>query len=163
MDPEFTAVAASLTELAARNTAAAVRTRIKAAKAAKQNEATINELVEIINQLLEDRGELLTVAKALEESLVAQQVSPEEIAYITDTLIPAAERLMSASGQSDNEAIAALKALVSVETLTVLQLVGFNFKAAIGAPLTTVVESLILNLAPKAGGGAQRRNPSQKR
>ena len=50
--------------------------------------------------------------------------------------------------ETEKEGVAALKALVSVEMLTVLQLVGFNFKAAIGEPLTQVVETWIRQLAP---------------
>jgi hypothetical protein len=45
--------------------------------------------------------------------------------------------------------------------LTVLQLVGFNFKEAIGEPLTQVVEGLILQLAPSQP--RPRQKPPAKR
>lgn len=40
------------------------------------------------------------------------------------------------------------KQLVSTEMLTILQLVGFNYKRAIGEPLTRVVEALITSQLP---------------
>jgi hypothetical protein len=52
-----------------------------------------------------------------------------------------------------------IKPLLSVETLTVLQLLGFNFKQAIGEPLTELVAGLI---AAKARG-VQKVPNTQKR
>ncbi len=37
-----------------------------------------------------------------------------------------------------------VKPILSVETVTVLQLIGFNFRKAIGEPLTELVSRLIL-------------------
>lgn len=151
IDPEITTMLASLGELAARNTASAVNTRVRTVRAQKQHEQTVSELEDIINELLDDRNELFRIARALQEELVAQRISPEEIAYITDKLIPTVEQLMELSGQDAgpaSEAIAAVKALISTEMLTVLQLFGFNFKAAVGEPLTLAVQRLILTNVP---------------
>ncbi|MFN8203785.1 MAG: hypothetical protein U0S48_14555 [Solirubrobacteraceae bacterium] len=148
LDPAITEVLARLSEIAATNTVGAIQTRVAAAKATRQHEHTVSELTEIINQLVEDRGELVGIANALREQLVAQRITAEEIKYIEDKLIPTVETLSGLAGDDDSEGIAAIKALVSVEMLTVLQLVGFNFKAAIGEPLTQVVETWIRQLAP---------------
>ncbi len=91
--------------------------------------------------------ELVGIATTLREQLVAQRIRTEEITYITDKLIPTVEDLAGLAADDNAEAVGAIKKLVSVEMLTVLQLVGFNFKAAIGEPLTQVVEGLILQLA----------------
>ncbi|MFZ2501458.1 MAG: hypothetical protein WAW88_02130 [Nocardioides sp.] len=154
IDPALTTVLATFTEVTARNTASAIQTRVKTARAQKQNEETITELVDIINQLSSDRSELVGIANALQEQLVSQTITAEEIKYITDKVIPTVETLMGLSGARDNEVVAALKTLVSVETLTVLQLIGFNFKSAVGEPLTDVVKSLVLSLAPQAKRGS---------
>jgi hypothetical protein len=151
IDPELTAMLANLGEIAARNTAGTVNTRIRTVRAQKQHEQTVGELEDIVNELLEDRGELLRIARALEEELVAQRISPEEIEYITGQLIPTVETLMQLAGQDEgpaSEALDAIKTLVSTEMLTVLQLFGFNFKAAIGEPLTVAVQRLILSKVP---------------
>lgn len=48
-------------------------------------------------------------------------------------------------------AIDILSPLVSKETLTIFQLLGFNFKRAIGEPLTELIQQMILtNLPPDA-------------
>lgn len=168
IDPAVADVLTRLAELAARNTVGSVQTRINTAKAAKRHEETVNDLTEIINQLIEDRAEILGIATTLREQLVAQRVTAEEIAFITDTLIPTVERLAELSeNEGTSEFVDALKSLVSVETLTVLQLVGFNFKSAIGEPLTAVVGAQILRLAPEhsvipAPTSKQRPNRQRK-
>lgn len=161
IDPEITAVLARLTEVTARNTVGAITTRVATAKATKQHEAIVSELSEIINQLVEDRVELVGIATTLREQLVAQRVTADEIEYITEKLIPAVEKLAGLAGEDHVEAVAAVSALVSVETLTVLQLVGFNFKAAIGEPLTKVTEALILDLAPGQVRRQQKAQPKR--
>lgn len=162
LDPEITAVLARLSEVVARNTVGAVQTRVTTAKATKQHEHTVNELTEIINQLVEDRVELVGIATTLREQLLAQRITNEEITYITDKLIPTVEDIARLSDDANTASIEAVKKLVSVEMLTVLQLVGFNFKAAIGEPLTQVVEGLILQLAPNQAK-PQRKPPAKQR
>lgn len=41
-----------------------------------------------------------------------------------------------------------LSPLISKETLTILQLLGFNFRKAIGEPLTVLLQKLILSKQP---------------
>jgi hypothetical protein len=63
---------------------------------------------------------------------------------------------MELSGQDagpGSEAVAAVKTLVSTEMLTVLQLFGFNFKTAIGEPLTLSLQRLILSKVPAPEDG----------
>lgn len=154
MTVEIAALAAELASLAVRNTASAVFTRVKAIRTGKQHAEQVNELNAIINELVDDRNQLIAIAQAFEQELVAQRISDDDITYITDKLIPAAERLMQLGGNSPDaqmaEALELLKTVVSVEMLTVMQLVGFNFKRAVGEPLTRLVESLIDKLKPAA-------------
>ncbi len=42
-----------------------------------------------------------------------------------------------------------IKNLISVDTLKTMQLLGFNYKAAIGEPLTEICANAITNLASK--------------
>jgi hypothetical protein len=162
LDPDITKVLAQLSEVVARNTVGAIQTRVATAKATKQHENTVNELTEIINQLVEDRVQLVGIATTLREQLLAQRITTEEITYITDKLIPTVEDLGGLGDDDNAEAIEAIKKLVSVEMLTVLQLVGFNFKAAIGEPLTKVVEGLILQLAPNQPKSQRKPAPKQR-
>jgi hypothetical protein len=85
------------------------------------------------------------ISQAFEQDLVAQRLSSSDIEYITSTILLVAEGLAIEAAKTDAKAAAALQALnvlkplLSVETVTVLQLIGFNFRKAIGEPLTALV------------------------
>lgn len=165
VDPNITELGVQLVEVGARNTVAALTDRIRAVKARRQDQETINVLEEIINDLIGDRNELIQIAHGYEQVLGAQRISEAEISYITQSIIPIVKTLMSASDDVDSdsaeEMIALLEPVLSVETITVLQLLGFNFKKAIGEPLTDLVSQFIASRAPVEAAdviGSQRLN-----
>jgi hypothetical protein len=139
-----------------RNTASVIADRIQTVKAKKNDKETINELEEIINSLISDKNELIQIAEAYKQEFVAQQVSQEEIEYITKSFIPVLKELIGQTSSDENSAATAniektidsLTPLLSVEMLTVLQLVGFNFKKAIGEPLTLLLQKYITSKVP---------------
>lgn len=161
MDPEITALGLQLANTAVRNSAATVAERISAARARKRDQETIAELEDIVNELVADKAELVRIAQAYEEEFVAQRLSPENVEYIVDNIVPLLERVLAASGdQAAKQQMELLKPIMSIETLTVLQLVGFNFKRAIGEPLTEVLLQRILQLS---GNTRQVGNSGGKR
>lgn len=143
-----------LGEIAARNTAATIATKINTAKTKKKNEEVVQELEEIISALISDRNELVQIAQSYKQELVAQQISNEDIEYITTKFIPVLQGLLKQTS-SDNATIQktldALAPLLSIETLTVLQLLGFNYKKAIGEPLTLLMRQTIISNLPING------------
>jgi hypothetical protein len=149
MDPQLQALAAQLADVTIRNTAGSIVDRIKTAQARKKDAETIVELEDIINELLSDKNELVRIAQAYEEEFVAQRISPTDIAYISDNLVPQIQQLVESVAASGGEGEAAgrvidlIQPLLSVETVTVLQLLGFNFRKAIGEPLTDLVSKFI--------------------
>lgn len=150
MDPQLQTLGVQLADAALRNTAGAVADRIGAARAKKKDAETIAELEEIVNNLISDKAELVRIAQAYEQELVAQRISPSDIGYITSNVVPVLKKLMESIGDSRGQAgttqemIDLLQPILSVETVTVLQLIGFNFRKAIGEPLTELVGRLIL-------------------
>ncbi len=78
-----------LGEAIVRNTAGVVYNKIQAVKAKKNDQETIHELEEIINNLIFDKDELIRIAQAYKQELVAQQISQDDIEYITTRFIPA--------------------------------------------------------------------------
>lgn len=154
MDPQLQALGVQLGEAAVRNTAGAIADRITAAKTRRKNEETIAELEEIVGGLLADKSALVRIAQAFEQELVAQRIAPSDIEYISNNLVPIAKQLVE-SGAADKgedpaameEMIDLLQPILSVETVTVLQLIGFNFRKAIGEPLTALVARLISSRA----------------
>ena len=139
-----------------RNTAGAIAERIQTAKAKRSDKETINELEEIVNSLIADKNELVQIAEAYKQEFVAQQISEDDIEYITTSFIPVLKELIEHTSSGENSAVAAnmekaidsLVPLFSVEMLTVLQLVGFNFKKAIGEPLTMLLQNFITSKVP---------------
>jgi hypothetical protein len=154
MDPDLQTLSIQLAEAAIRNTAGTVADRITVAKARRRDQETVTELEEIVNGLLSDKAELVRIAQAYEQELVAQRISQTDIKYISASFTPLIRRLVEAgvaSGDGDSgsvdEILSLIQPLLSVETVTVLQLIGFNFKKAIGEPLTDLVSRLILSKA----------------
>ena len=148
--PEVAQLATQLAEVIARNAGSTVVSKISAIRARKLDQAAMNELIELVNDLIADKNELIGLATAFEQELVAQRISNNDITYITTKLLPVVEQLSGFAGDDHEarEAVDAIKSLVTAETLTILQLVGFNFRRALGEPLTTLVERLILSRVP---------------
>jgi hypothetical protein len=137
MDPETQTLAAQLAATAVRNTASSIADKITAAKARRRNEETIAELEEIIYSLIDDKSELLRISQAFEAELVTQRL-------LTQLL----ESASQGRGQSPSAARAMvdqLQPLLSVETVKIMQIIGFNFRKAIGEPLTELLRLLIMS------------------
>ena len=79
---------------------------------------------------------------------MAHKISDKEIDYITQELIPKLQALAKATGGNVDEIARVLSPVISKETFIILQLLGFNFRKAIGEPLTTLVEKAILSKLP---------------
>ncbi|ESU31845.1 hypothetical protein G3A_14320 [Bacillus sp. 17376] len=129
------------------------RDKIESSKAKKNNpEEIINNLEEIINNLIAEKNELISIAQTYDEQLVSQKISDEDIKYITENLLPLLEKMMEYGDPETVEEnlrnIETFKPLLSKETFNIMQLLGFNFKKAIGEPLTELVNGLISSKIP---------------
>lgn len=155
IDKQVAELGTKLAEVLVRNTASAISTRVQAAKAKKNDKETIQELEEIISGLISDKNELVQVAQAYKQEFVAQQIASKDIKYITDKFVPVVKDLLVKSANGDEAKTKEIQKtfddftpLLSVETLTVLQLLGFNFKRAIGEPLTLLLQKSITSKVP---------------
>jgi len=159
MDPDLQALSVQLGESAIRNTARLIADRITAAKARREDQQTIAELESIVNDLIADKAEIHRIAQAYQDELVAQRISTDDVAYITSSVLPVIKKLAesgAAGGSAQvEEMMKLLEPVLSVETVTVLQLLGFNFRKAIGQPLTDLVGRAILSNAVPAGDTAE--------
>ena len=136
-------LAANLAEATARNGASFISKKINASKAKRNDKETIAELEEIISDLLNDKAEIQRIAQAYEQELVSQKSTENDIKYITDNLLPIFGEFLP-----DQVEIEKMKKILSVETLTIMQLIGFNYKQAIGEPLTLLVRKAIESKVP---------------
>jgi hypothetical protein len=143
----------SLTKFLDQNSTQTTRDKIKASKAKKNNpEEIINNLEEIINNLIAEKNELISIAQTYDEQLVSQKISDEDIKYITTNILPLLEKVIKNGDPKTVEEnlrnIETFKPLLSKETFNIMQLLGFNFKKAIGEPLTELVNGLISSKIP---------------
>ena len=147
MDSQVASLLASLAEIGVKNSAQAIFSRIKASKAAKNTQETISLLEDLINELINERSELQRIANALSEHVVAETISEDDIKFITDKLVPVLEFFAASNNSTDNQSfvqfVTQINKLLSPEVLTILQLIGFNYRRAIGDPLTDFISSKI--------------------
>lgn len=148
-------LAVKLTESAVRNTTGIITDKIGKIKAKSDDKQTIRELDTIINDLLDDKNELIRIAKTYEQELVSQKITKKELKYITDNMLPLLDKFIP---QNQREMVDQIKSLLSVETLSIMQLLGFNYKRAIGEPLTMLVQKNIEAKLPGDPTGAERAN-----
>ena len=144
----------NLAAMAIKGTATAIHSKIKAIKNEKNIDTIKTTYDEIINQLLSEREEAIRIAQAYKEELDKVIISDEDITHLHNTVSRVLEIFKVMSPQTDSiESFEQLKKLISVDTLKTMQLLGFNYKEAIGEPLTSLCSGAILNLGNKKKQG----------
>lgn len=153
MDPMYVASIAelgvSLATLAAKGTALSINTRVKAAKEERDLEKAKNTYEEIINELISEREQAIMLAQVYKAELDRIVISDEDIEHLNATVSRLLEVLRILSPGMDVDSFGVLKELISVDTLKTMQLLGFNYKAAIGEPLTKICADTISSMVNK--------------
>ena len=159
----FVEMGISLTELAIKGTASAVTKKIRAIKDEKNTEKIRVTYDEILNEVLQEREEAVRIAQAYKAELERIEISDEDIRHLHNTVSRVIEiikniQLNSVIGKSEQEinkvknqveGYEKIKELISVDTLKTMQLLGFNYKEAIGEPLTRLCADTISGLGQK--------------
>ena len=86
VDDQIIGLSVRLAEAAARNTAAGIADRLDVLRTRKDAREAVGQLEEIINDLIADKMELLQIARAFEEDLVAQRITPEQAAALVNEI-----------------------------------------------------------------------------
>lgn len=153
----------SLTELAAKGTASAVTKKIRAVKDIKDAEKLRTTYDALINEVLQEREEAVRIAQAYKSELERIVISDEDIEHLHNTVsnileifkniqlagVDPQDTLGVMRVQKQIETMEQVKNLISVDTLKTMQLLGFNYKAAIGEPLTQICSRAILSLTER--------------
>jgi archaellum component FlaC len=161
---ELFKISTSLTELAVKGTVTAISSKITAIKDEKNVEKIRNTYDEIVNELLNERGEAIRIAQIYKSELERVVISDEDIQHLHNTvsrvleifkaiqtvgaLSKGKEEVAKVNAQVDS--YEQIKELISVDTLKTMQLIGFNYKAAIGEPLTQICANAISSLGDKS-------------
>jgi len=136
---------ANLTALAVKGTVSAVTTKIKAMKTEKNLEIVRNKYDELINEILSEREEAIRIAQLYKSEVDRIEISDKDIEHLNKTISQVLSILKGMSPSVNVEGFSQFQGLINVDTLKAMQLLGFNFKAAIGEPLTTLCANAILS------------------
>lgn len=153
----------SLTELAVKGTASAVTKKIRAVKDIKDAEKLRTTYDALINEVLQELEEAVRIAQAYKSELERIVISDEDIEHLHNTVsnileifkniqlagVDPQDTLGVMRVQKQIETMEQVKNLISVDTLKTMQLLGFNYKAAIGEPLTQICSRAILSLTER--------------
>lgn len=147
MTSEVVTLGMELATIAGRKSVEAIFDKIRTVKKKGDKEEIISNLEEIINDLISDKNRLIQISQAYEENLITQKITQGEIDYITNSIIPLLEDILKQTNQDDAEKIQSMIDLItpilSKEIFNIMQILGFNFKQAIGEPLTELLASFI--------------------
>lgn len=158
-ETEFLALATSLTGLVVKGTATAINAKLRTIKDEKDIEKIRKVYNEIVNELLSEREEAVRIAQTYKSELEKVVISDDDIEHLHNTVSRLLEiikdlQLSDASKlgeaavkrvEKQTESYEQMKALISIDTLKTMQLLGFNYKAAIGEPLTIMLKNYILS------------------
>lgn len=148
--------------LAVKGTTTLVNSKIQSIKDERSAEKLRNTYDEIINELLSEREQAIRIAQAYKEEYEKVNINDEDIEYLHKTLTQMIS-LISSFTNVDSEQEASMTQLVELlnkDTLKTMQLLGFNYKEAIGEPLTEVCATTIkskLSPSPKRNNKPQRK------
>lgn len=148
--------ASQLAVLAAKDTAAQVSAKFHAIRLKKNSEEAFNEYEELINELVSDRAQAIAIANAYQAELQRYEITDEDIQHLQATIGEALDIIKKFNPNIDVDSFEQVKSLVSVDTLKAMQLLGFDYKKAIGDPLTDVCADAI---RAKLG---QKKNPNNR-
>lgn len=146
-----------LTTLVVKGTTTLVNSKVQSLREERNADKLRNTYDEIINELLLEREQALRIAQAYKEEYERVNIGDDDIEYLHNTLKQVIT-LLSSFKTMDSEqqhSMNQLVALLNKDTLKTMQLLGFNYKEAIGEPLTEVCSSAIRE---KLGGVKNRQN-----
>ena len=141
----------SLTALAVKGTASAINAKVKAIKEEKNVEKVRATYDEIINELISEREEAVRIAQVYKSELDRIEISDENIQHLNNTVGRVLEILKVMAPATPLETYEQIKELINVDTLKAMQLLGFNYKAAIGEPLTQLCSDAIYSKVKGTG------------
>lgn len=151
-----------LTTLVVKGTTTLVNSKVQSLREERNADKLRNTYDEIINELLLEREQALRIAQAYKEEYDRVNIGDDDIEYLHNTLKQVIKLLSSFTIMDENRRsnMNQLVALLNKDTLKTMQLLGFNYKEAIGEPLTEVCSNAIRD---KLGGVKNRQNKKTSR
>jgi hypothetical protein len=116
----------------------------------------------LINELLSEREEAVRIAQLYKSEVDRLEISDKDIEHLHKTISQVLTILKEMGPDVNVEAFSQFQSLININTLKSMQLLGFNFKAAIGEPLTTLCANAILSNISDRKSNASGSNNKRK-
>ncbi|AZZ60429.1 hypothetical protein DSM07_03405 [Oenococcus sp. UCMA 16435] len=147
MDNVLTNLGTELATLLAKNTYATVTDKLRTIKSNHSQEDQIKEYRNLIDELQEEKADLGRIARSYKQALERVTISDDDITSLHNTIKQAIETMRNFSGSPslDDKTVNTVLGLLNSDTLKSLQLLGYNYKEAIGKPLTKMTAAFIEN------------------
>lgn len=110
---------------------------------------TIDAYEDAFNKLIQENQELKTIALRYKEEYDQIYLKEEDIEYLQSTATRLMNLFMSGATPEQKKGFEQIIDLIQVDTLRTMQLLGFNYKKAIGEPLTEITSEAILSTLNK--------------
>jgi len=151
--------------LAVKGTASAVAKKVAAIKGVKDADSLRATYDEIVNELIQERDEAVRIAQSYKSEFDRIVISDEDINHLHNTVssvLDILKKIMPSAGGTNGkpdfyEGIESAKALITIDTIKTMQLLGFNYKQAIGEPLTQLCADKISSLGQRGGNNNQQQ------
>lgn len=159
MSQAMATVGTELAILAAKGTVTAICNKMVQIRGKKDREAMANAYEEVINELIQERNRAISIAQSYQSELGRYHIEDEDIAHLQKTVQTVLDILQKMSPDKDLSGFDQFKELISVDTLKAMQLLGFDYRAGIGDPLTEACASAIKrSLSPSANVARKGKN-----
>lgn len=142
-------LAKSLMTLSTKGTVTATEAKIKSIRVERDIEKIRNQYDEIVNELISERAEAIRIAQVYKTEMERYVISDSDIEHLHKTVELVLDIIKEMSPDTDVEMYQQLKDLICVDVLKAIQLLGFNYKEAIGEPLTQICANAILSKSAK--------------
>lgn len=143
MDIILIELGTKLAEAAAKNGFDVINTKMNLARQKKDLDSQASAYESIINELIQNNNDLIFISNQYKKEYEKVTISDNDIIQLQNTIKNIIELLPS----SDNEKsqFELIANLLNKDTLKTMQLIGFNYKKAIGEPLTEALANFIKN------------------
>lgn len=147
MEEQLIKLGVNLAEIVGKNSIEYVKTKMEKAKKEKDLNSLSLGYSEIINQLLAEKSELIFIAQGYKQAYEQVIISDDDIEYLHNTLkqVLTVLAIFSPNVKENEDNMRAIIQLLNKDLLKTIQLLGFNYKEAIGQPLTEVCSMAIRN------------------
>ncbi|AUS70617.1 hypothetical protein [Lactococcus lactis] len=145
IDENVMQLGVNLATILAKNTASMVTDKVTQIKENRNKDEQIAQYEQIITDLIDDKSGLTRIALSYKDELEKITISDEDIKSLHNTLSKILNLVPNFNNQTteSKDSLNLLINLIDADTLKTMQILGYNYKEAIGVPLTLATAEFI--------------------